>query len=86
MNGTPDERCDAVAGPVDRPVRPLGWDSRKWRPVKTAAPCKHCGAVPIAARSVSGWSLACPNDKAHGRLFEQWMQKCKRRWAALHAA
>lgn len=27
---------------------PLGWDGRKWREVKSAVPCKHCGATPSA--------------------------------------
>lgn len=36
--------------------------------------------------SVAGWSPACSNDKAHGYLFEQWMEKCRRRWAVFHAA
>ena len=63
-----------------------GHDGRKWRTVPDAPPCKHCGATPIAARSVSGWSLACPNDKTHGYLFEQWLEKCRRRWTMIHAA
>jgi hypothetical protein len=56
------------------------------RPRVAAGKKQHCGATPIAARSVAGWSLACPNDKAHGYLFEQWIEKCRRRWAVLHAA
>ena len=81
-----NQSSQAVVGRLETPVGPHGWDSRKWREVRTAVPCKHCGAVPIAARSAAGWSLACPNDKAHGYLFEQWMEKCRRRWAVVHAA
>ena len=55
-------------------------DSRKWRIVHAAHPCKVCGLTPIAARSAAGWTLRCRQDASHGYHFEQWLKKCVRKW------
>jgi hypothetical protein len=57
-----------------------GQDSRKWRIVSAALPCKECGKQPIAAKSSAGWTLQCPTDHHHGYHFEQWLPKCVRKW------
>lgn len=63
-----------------------GPDSRKWRVIEGAKPCKMCGAQPIAAKSASGWNLQCPTNKRHGYHFEQWIPKCVRKWNAVQTA
>lgn len=57
-----------------------GPDKRKWRKVVAAKECEVCGAIPIAARTASGWELHCPTDYHHGYHFEQWLSKCVRKW------
>jgi len=43
--------------------------------------CRVCGAVPVKKRSRSGWEYECPNG--HFKLFEQWINKCRRKWGEL---
>lgn len=45
--------------------------------------CKECGAIPVKQRSAAGWDYKCPNG--HFNLFEQWISKCRRKWAILNA-
>lgn len=62
-----------------------GPDSRKWRIIASAKPCKACGAQPIAAKTSVGWNLECPTNAQHGCHFEQWLPKCVRKWDHFHA-